>query len=453
MRALPAEALAVEITKRGDEAVIQAADKTVRVKNSEFVGQQMRQLPVVAKLQAAPDNSVRIQSLSLQATARWDGLSDQLKQRYRRVDAAQRRLAVVAKDALKADAKESDLLRLQAVVESTEQSIVQAYQTLPQTERSEQRVLVEQHREVSRANKALYGLNRNDRYPPETYERIYENSHASFALKRKDQDVPRCSAVLISEKYGLTNNHCIFDEAPEDFEAVFDYEDDLQGNRKVVHAFPVEEILLEDEQERADLDFVLLVLGKDDAGEAPGDVYKPQCLSRARVKRDDPLYVVGYPLGEPRTVHDNAFVYFPFVVTPEERARLEIQVREEFESIEEEDESYREGKLKEFADSYRSATLNGEPVYEYFSTRFGNQPTIGADSDTYHGNSGSPVYNRRTHAIIGLLFDGQEDLSQPWTPGWRAHEAVLPITEVIRQLDIAKSDWKDDPKVCIDPSA
>ena len=110
--------------------MIQAADKSVRVKNSDFIGQQMRQLPVVARLQAAPDNSVRIQSLSLQATARWDGLSDQLRQRYRQVDAAQRRLAEVAKDALKADAQESDLLRLQSVVECTEQSIVQAYQAI-----------------------------------------------------------------------------------------------------------------------------------------------------------------------------------------------------------------------------------------------------------------------------------------------------------------------------------
>jgi V8-like Glu-specific endopeptidase len=444
-----AEAQPVEITRQGERTVIQAADRAVMVANPGVVGQQIRQLPVDAVLEPAPGNSVRIRRLDLQATSAWNRLDAGRKSRYRRVDAAQRQMARAAEQALAPDAGIGDLQQLQSAVDATQRTIVAAYAQLPAQERAEQRMLVEQHREVRRASKALYGLNRDDRYPPQAYERIYENSHASFAFKRRDEDTPRCSAVLIGQRYGLTNNHCVLDEAPDEFVAVFDYEDDLDGQHRPTQVFPVADILLEDDLERGGLDFVLLELGENADGELPGARYRPQCLSLAPVKRDDPLYVVGYPQGEPRTVHDNAFVYFPHVVSAAEHAELEILVRSEFDTLEAEDQSYREGKLKEFTDSYRQREVDGAIVFEYISTRFGNQPTIGADSDTYRGNSGSPVYNRRSHAVIGLLFDGQDDLSQPWEPGWRAHEAILPITEVVRQLDVAKADWKDDPQVCI----
>jgi len=152
-------------------------------------------------------------------------------------------------------------------------------------------------------------------------------------------------------------------------------------------------------------------------------------------------------------VHDNSFVYFPFRVTPDEYIDIKLRVSAEFDSIEAEDQSYREGKLKEFVDSYQLRESDGDPYYEYISVRFDHQPTIGADSDTYRGNSGSPVYNRRSHAVIGLLFDGQEDLSEPWAAGWRAHEAVLPITKIVERLDTAAPDWRNDPRVCVKPAA
>jgi hypothetical protein len=176
-----------------------------------------------------------------------------------------------------------------------------------------------------------------------------------------------------------------------------------------------------------------------------------QCLSTARVLRDEPLYVVGYPLGEPRTVHDNTFVYFPFRLSEDEYIELKLLVSAEFDSIAAEEQSYREGKLKEFVDSYQRREDGDAPYYEYISVRFGQQPTIGVDSDTYRGNSGSPVYHRRSHAVVGLLFDGQEDLSQPWAPGWRSHEAVLPIAKVIERLDAAAPEWRSDPRVCVQP--
>lgn len=438
-----------QITKQGNSMVLQTADSAVKVSNADYLGQSVRQMPVQAVVTAGPDDSVELKDVELQATKRWNDRSPAWRARYGNVDVAQKKLSTVAEKALSAEATQSDLKQLKQTVDEAEQQVIQAYQSLPAAQRQEQRALVEQHAELRRLNKSLYGLDRDDRYPPQAYERIYANSRGAFALRVKGQEKPRCSAVLIGEKLALTNNHCILEEATEELEAVFDYEDDLAGQHMPSKVFPLSDIRLTAEDERGNLDFVLLELGANADGKLPGKVYPVQCLSMKPVRRDDPLYVVGFPLGEPRTVHDNAFVYFPFRVSPDEYAEIKMLVSAEFDSIEAEDLSYREGKLKEFVDSYQLRDDGGEPYYEYISMRFGQQPTIGADSDTYHGNSGSPVYNRRTHAVIGLLFDGQEDLTEPWAAGWRAHEAVLPITKVVERLDSAAPAWREDPRVCV----
>ncbi len=455
VRAAPPQGVAVpvEISKRGNTAVLQTSDATIPISNPDAIAHQVRQLPVQAVVSGAPGGAVEVRKVELRATSKWKERPTQwrARSRYADLDAAQRRLDVIATRALAPDATDADLGALKAATDGAQKQVVEAYKSVPEANRAEQRVLVEQHAELRRLEKSLYG--RDDRYPPQTYERIYANSRGAFALRAKAEDKPRCSAVLIGEKLALTNNHCILEEAPDEFEAVFDYEDDLAGNRMPPRAFPVTDIRLTDEDARGNLDFVLLELGTDADGALPGTRYPVQCLAPSPVHRDEPLYVVGYPLGEPRTVHDNTFVYFPFRLSEDEFVELKLLVSAEFDSVEEEERSYREGKLREFTDSYRRDENGGDAFYEYISARFGGQPTIGVDSDTYRGNSGSPVYHRRTHAVVGLLFDGQEDLSQPWAPGWRSHEAVLPIAEVIERLDAAEPAWRADPRVCVLPEA
>lgn len=446
----------VELTRRGDQVVLQASDASVRVANPSAISKYVRQLPVRADVMRDDAGVVQVRGVELEATEswrrRWQQLPPRDKQRYSRINAAQRRVSDAADRALAADATEADLRTLDAAVDQAQEAVVAEYSVMRvetnEAARAEQRMLVEEHRELQRASKGMYGLNRDDRYPPQAYQTIFDNSRGAFALKRLGEPKPRCSGVLIGDHLGLTNNHCIGSELPDEFVVVFDYEDTLAGSHLEEHAFPVTDFLIEDEDDRAGLDFVLLELGEVD-GKSPGASYKPQCLSTELVKRDDPLYVVGYPLGDPRTVHDNAFVYFPWRVTEAEYAELELLVRSEFASLQDEQQSWIDGKLREFSDSYKRHEGDAGAWYEYISTRFGDQPTIGADSDTYRGNSGSPVFHRRTHHVIGLLFDGQDDLSTPWEPGWRAHEAVLPIAPVIARLDAVFGQWRDEPGTCV----
>lgn len=442
-----------ELTRRGDEVVLQTSDRAIVIANPGFVGQQVRQLPVDAVVSPV-DDGVRVRKLSLRASERWNALPTAQKARYQRLDVAQARVAELSGKALAEGSTEGDFAMLKQAVDQAEGEAVMAYMGVPEDDREQQRVLVEQHRELRRANKALYGFARDDRYPPKAYERIYANSRGAFALKALAEDKPRCSAVLIGERLALTNDHCILEEEPAELQAVFDYEDDLEGAHLPSTTYPVTAFRATDEELRGALDFLLLELGDDAEGKPPGARFPVQCLSTRPVLRDDPLYVIGYPLGAPRTVHDNAFVYFPHLASPAEYVLLEMLVKAEYDSIEEEDASYRDGKLKEFSESYQARLDDAGAVdhYEYVSVRFGNQPTIGADSDTYRGNSGSPVYSRRTHLVVGLLFDGQDDLSQPWVPGWSSHEAILPITQVIARLDAAAPDWRDDSGICLPDS-
>lgn len=441
-----------EMTKKGDEVVLQMKDTTLTIANPSVVAAEMRQLPVEVVLVPNAAGQPQVESIKLQAADSWEQKSANMKLRYEKVTQAHVALDGLAEKALSSEATPQDLDALAQGVEVAQNTLIEAYGQLEAGDRQEQRVLVEQHRELQSANKALYGVNRDDRYPPETYSRIYANSRSAFALAVAGEETPRCSAVLIGRKLALTNNHCLQESIPEELEARFDFEMDLEGTPLSTRTFPIRQFLISTEEARGKLDFVLLELGVDESGKLPGDHYSSQCLSLKHVARDDALYVIGHPLGGPRTVHDNAFVYFPFRVSPEQLIELEILVRSEFDTFEAETESFREGKLKEFKESYREVNEEDATWYEYFSSRFGDQPTIGADCDTYRGNSGSPVYDRHSHLIVGLLFDGQDDLGEPWRPGWRAHEAILPMTLVVSQIRTALPEWSAaEDGVCLVP--
>ena len=224
--------------------------------------------------------------------------------------------------------------------------------------------------------------------------------------------MPRCSAVLIGERYGLTNDHCRVSRGARRLRSGVRLRGRSARQSQVVHAFR-SRTSCSKTTGRADLDSCCSCSARTTQARHRANDPEPQCLSRARVERDDPLYVVCYPLGEPRTVHDNAFVYFPFVVTPEERARLEIQVR---------DESIRSTrKTSPFA---RPSSRNSPTAtFDHAQWRAGlqifqhaiRQPADDGRRQRHlprqFGLAGlQPTY----YTFIGLLFDGQEDMSQPW---------------------------------------
>lgn len=436
------EQIAADLKMRGTELVVQAEDGEVLVENQQAFSPYVQGLPLKYELQpGSAATAVKLQPRGVQASERFDGtgLGDKYDRLQARFDQLDRSGVALAQP----DAGEDEVEEFAAELDATREELVRSYRTAVAAEDLvEQRALLDTFRAVQRTGKAIYGLRRDDRYPPQTYERIHANSKGSVAILEEGQTV-HCSGVLIGRDLVLTNHHCVRNVFPSRLRVQFDFEVNLLGDPLPSRTFVVTGVA-PFSVERDGLDFSVLRVAADAEDRLPGDIYPIQCLSTARVRRDDPLYLVGHPLGQSRTVHDNTFVYFPFRVSELEFSELEMLVLVEFLDAEDNVQG-----LEEFRGSYRKLSEAGFVHYANFSVRWNGQPTIGVDSDTFHGNSGSPAFSRRTHRVVGILFDGQEDLESEWQVGWRAHEAVLPISEVIARLDTNDVNWRSEAGVCI----
>ena len=143
-------------------------------------------------------------------------------------------------------------------------------------------------------------------------------------------------------------------------------------------------------------------------------------------------------------VHDNAFILFPFKVNDRELAELQMIV-----CAETQESPDRANELNEFLDSYFKVA-DDPASWEQYSLKWNGMPVVAADCDTSHGNSGSPVFDRKTNRLVGLLFAGQPDLHESFTPGWRRHEAIIPIEQIVAQVDSGVAGWRIEFDVQVD---
>lgn len=434
-------------TSSGGRLLIKTSDGEIEAQPGTTLPSRFINLPADVKVQDFNDLGLLITEIAPKPSPTWESMSLPQRRAFQGVDQAQGRLKAAMTQALTNEGNESSYLAAHRALGDVKSEIVMAYGQLSAAERQQRgRLLVDSHSEMEQLERNYFRKDYNERYAPETYQRIHASTRSAAALRVKGQPLPQCSGVLISKNQFLTNRHCVSTQDASQLEVVFDYEEDLQGTPMPHRTYPVSAIRFRDGDPF--LDFSILELGPDAAGSQPGDVYPSQCIARSEPKHKEAIYVVGFPLGEPRVVHDNTHVYFPFRINEDEYFRLEISVREEFRPGAEEDQAYADGKIREFMDSYRQVLISGTPMFEYYSQRFGRQPTMGVDSDTYAGNSGSPAFHRRTHAVVGLLFDGHQASNQPWAPGWRMHEAVLPASKIVEAITSQDPTWISAQGIC-----
>jgi V8-like Glu-specific endopeptidase len=296
------------------------------------------------------------------------------------------------------------------------------------------------------AGKAFY-IN-TDNYIPDVYQEIYNNSKGSAAIFRRTDDKPLCSGVLIARDKILTCLHCITHIIYlNDLVAKFGYEENVNGSIYNLDEYPVIEKVAEGSSYNnlnQKLDFVILKLGPNKDNKSAGDKWPIQALAANRtVQLHDAVYVIGYPNGERKKIHDNSYVFWPFEINEKTYKELELFIRAEFE-----DKKQQNTALREFSISYKKSTLpSGDIIYQNYSIMWNNMPTIGVNCNTSHGNSGSPLYLKRKNGVVGILFNGSKDEDFSYRPGWRYHEAILPIKEIIRQLDQQNPDWRNWPGI------
>lgn len=327
--------------------------------------------------------------------------------------------------------------------------------------------IVRSYANVRQVEKAIYGT--YDNYPPWSYERIFRNASAVVAIGLPGAPQAICSGVLVGEDLVLTAGHCFRSELPEDLEVWFDYVQDPGGTRQP-HRRRITELVAPPPARQAaffnqvfdrDLyDYAIVRFAKEGeeslprvalpscrvepeapaAGSAPEVhaawrelrtewdarcIRRPQCLRAAHIRRGRPLYVVGYPEGSPETVHDNGRVYLPHQVTVSDFNELKLEIEADYQ-----DDPERETILAEFVNSY----VARPPRFVLEDVRYGGQPRMGIVADTFRGNSGSPVYERNEHCLVGLLIGGAEDRGERLLASWQHHESVLPVSAILDDL-------------------
>lgn len=349
------------------------------------------------------------------------------------VDAAPTQASTPDDADLHRQADETRSAELVEVFAQTEDQVISDYLVaLEGNDSARRNQLVALFMKLRRDSKAIYG--RPDYYDTVNYLKVYESSKSAVAIVEADTKSVKCSGVLVGADLVLTARHCLVDYLPTELEVWVGYEKGADGQVSYGTAFKGSSrplIGLPVDPGGANFDYGILRVARSDDGKLASDLAKPACLSGVRLRRDQPIYVVGHPNGEPQTIHDNAWVLFPFAATPTEYGRLMLLVEAEFRN-----DPDRGKWVQQFRTDYRKSSAL--ELYQYYSSRLGRQPIVAAEADTFHGDSGAPVFDRKRQSLVGLVVAGEPDVKEPWEPGFRRHESIVPASQIIE--DVTKRD-------------
>jgi V8-like Glu-specific endopeptidase len=213
-----------------------------------------------------------------------------------------------------------------------------------------------------------------------------------------------CSAFLISKNKLLTAGHCMFSEIEcQNYSWVFDFKEGTEQIKKS-NVYKCKSIVVQKFEYTDEVikDYAVIELDRDTDR-------KPLHLrSFGRPMIGEPLVVIGHPIGLPMKIGDGANVKLP-----------------------------NEGELE---DIWASLKLRKY----YFTT----------NTDTYSGNSGSPVFNKITGSVEGILIQGADDFVYDETKDCmqsrhnsnshkNAYEKVLRVTQIPELVEILKSNDND----------
>jgi len=310
--------------------------------------------------------------------------------------------------------------------------------------------------------KRFYNL--NDNYRPEIYPQIHDTCSSCVAIARVNTAIPLGSGVIIGKNLVLTAKHNVEPLRAKDF-ASSEYEVWLDFEERRFTPAPTKIICDCEEVYRSpELDFVLLRVRRRDDAQPIGR--KQLVLSSSRVLRWTPIFLVGHPQGLSRTVHDSSWVLFPHSISNLERADIETDVINEM-FIDETAENYEQRKQRAtlaatlwMKDQYGPFASGDETVYTF---RKDAQECIGAECDTFRGDSGAPAILRENGKVVGILFKGLSDagasantdqrrVAVSSRPGAKYFERILPITLIIKELGLDKTDskWRVDYEVKVE---
>ena len=145
-------------------------------------------------------------------------------------------------------------------------------------------------------------------------------------------------------------------------------------------------------------------------------------LATRETSLNEGVYVVGHPFSGPKQVVDNAFVRYPYRLSSSARAGLRQLSTEP-------------GERALFDRFYEPCEQNSW-CYRSSPARWGaagdapSIPTVGFDSNTAPGNSGSPVLSVADHTVVGVFFGGARDYAVQGRWSFTRHEAAIPAAAI-----------------------
>lgn len=279
----------------------------------------------------------------------------------------------------------------------------------------------------------------NKQIPFSVFEQASQVCLATCAIRRNGRPNPHGSGVLIGKNLVLTCRHNFADGlGPSDkCHALFHFTDNDEG------------AIFEIKRQYYDspaLDFCLLELGAyKPTAKRPTFVLPtpPKLGVEPELEQDVGIYVSGHPDGHALSVALNCQVVYPYRLEDNGAVTklIQLAVLRLFTSPAEYDKlrpTYEPKVTKFFNANYK---LSGQSGF-YF--RPNDHPTIGADPDTKHGNSGGPAFDVERNAVIGILREGAPD-DRDFSAGanFANFEGIIPISQIVAELDKSPTrDWK-----------
>lgn len=292
--------------------------------------------------------------------------------------------------------------------------------------------------------KTIYDLPSN--FEPTSYSKIAQQAQRVVGLSRSGATF--CTGYLLNDEWAVTAGHCFrgvtkttsqtnpFPGLKVSFEA----NSDDQYQVEQVWPWPPPGKLESD-----DLDYAFVKVGSTNQGQRVVDNHPnlPEvCFGFQPLGLNAPVYVIGHPQGGTMMVHDHAYVRYPFQVDQNTYTQLHLETALAFQ-----DDQERADVMAQFENAYREISADGETFFQYFGSRFTGveRPMFGIDTDTYSGNSGSAVFDRRSHCVIGVFNAGSPDFRQAFDVSWQDHEVSVPFNQVYVDITARMQDSSEAP--------